>query len=73
MPIELQKSKLPINVLRFRHYLGLAYTHKTKKKAPLTQTDQEDALPIISIVQLLARAQSLVCQRQPCHQARTNG
>ncbi len=47
--IELQKSKLPTNVLRFRNYLGLAYTHKTKAKHPVTLVDQDSALPIISI------------------------
>ena len=47
--IELQKSKLPTNVLRFRNYLGLAYTHKTKAKHPGTQVAQDSALPIISI------------------------
>lgn len=47
--IELQKSKLPTNVLRFRNYLGLSYTHKTKTQHPETQAEQESALPIISI------------------------
>lgn len=47
--IELQKSKLPTNVLRFRNYLGFAYTHKTNVKNPETQIDQNSALPIISI------------------------
>jgi hypothetical protein len=47
--IELQKSKLPTNVLRFRNYLGLAYTHKIKTKHPETQVEQDSALPIISI------------------------
>ncbi|MBP8239996.1 MAG: hypothetical protein KAX50_08550 [Saprospiraceae bacterium] len=47
--IELQKSKLPTNVLRFRNYLGLAYTHKIKVKHPETQVEQDSALPIISI------------------------
>ncbi|MEZ4984748.1 MAG: hypothetical protein R2795_06890 [Saprospiraceae bacterium] len=47
--IELQKSKLPTNVLRFRNYVGLAYTQKTKTKNPETQTEQDSALPIISI------------------------
>ena len=47
--IELQKSKLPTNVLRFRNYLGLSYTHKIKTQHPETQAEQEGALPIISI------------------------
>jgi hypothetical protein len=47
--IELQKSKLPTNVLRFRNYLGFAYTHKTNVKNPETQVAQDSALPIISI------------------------
>jgi len=47
--IELQKSKLPTNVLRFRSYLGLAYTQKIKIRHPETQVEQDSALPIISI------------------------
>ncbi len=47
--IELQKSKLPTNVLRFRNYLGLAYTQKIKTTHPETQVEQDSALPIISI------------------------
>jgi len=47
--IELQKSKLPTNVLRFRSYLGLAYTQKIRIKDPETQVEQDSALPIISI------------------------
>lgn len=47
--IELQKSKLPTNVLRFRNYLGLSYTKKTKKTDPETKVEQDTALPIISI------------------------
>lgn len=47
--IELQKSKLPTNILRFRNYLGLAYTQRIKAKHPLTQEEQDCALPIISI------------------------
>jgi len=47
--IELQKSKLPTNVLRFRSYLGLAYTQKIRTKDPETQVEQDSALPIISI------------------------
>ncbi len=47
--IELQKSKLPTNVLRFRSYLGLAYTQKIKTRRPETQVEYDSALPIISI------------------------
>lgn len=47
--IELQKSKLPTNVLRFRNYPGLSYTKKTKKTDPETKVEQDTALPIISI------------------------
>jgi len=47
--IELQKSKLPTNTLRFRNYLGLSYTKKVKKTDPGTKTEQDTALPIISI------------------------
>jgi len=47
--IELQKSKLPTNVLRFRSYLGLAYTQKIKIRHSETQVEQDSALPIISI------------------------
>ncbi len=47
--IELQKSKLPTNVLRFRSYLGLAYTQKIRAKDPETQVEHDSALPIISI------------------------
>jgi hypothetical protein len=36
-------------VLRFRSYLGLAYTQKIKIKHPETQVEQDSALPIISI------------------------
>ncbi len=43
--IELQKSKLPTNVLRFRNYLGLSYSHRQK----LPDGGREFALPIISI------------------------
>jgi hypothetical protein len=45
--IELQKSKLPTNVLRFRNYLGLSYTKKAKTPEP--PGSREGALPIISI------------------------
>jgi hypothetical protein len=44
--IELQKSKLPTNVLRFRNYLGLSYSSH-RQKAPGGVA--EGALPIISI------------------------
>jgi hypothetical protein len=47
--IELQKSKLPTNLLRFRNYLGLAYAQKTRVKNPATQAETDAALPIISI------------------------
>lgn len=40
--IELQKSKLPTNLLRFRNYLGLAYAQKPR-------TGADAVLPIISI------------------------
>jgi len=46
--IELQKSKLPTNVLRFRNYLGLAYAQKTKPQYP-EQQKNNSLLPIISI------------------------
>lgn len=42
--IELQKSKLPTNVERFRNYLGLAYVQKKRPNKPVVP-----ALPIISI------------------------
>lgn len=42
--IELQKSKLPTNVLRFRNYLGMTYAQK--KRQP---ENSDHALPIISI------------------------
>ncbi|MEZ4958558.1 MAG: hypothetical protein R2830_01950 [Saprospiraceae bacterium] len=46
--IELQKSKLPTNALRFRSYLGLSYAQKPKPHAGVT--DGKGApLPIISI------------------------
>ena len=46
--IELQKSKLPTNALRFRSYLGLAYTQKTKTQDE-NGLEQEKAYPLISI------------------------
>jgi hypothetical protein len=42
--IELQKSKLPTNALRFRSYLGLSYAQKPKSPGL-----GETALPIITI------------------------
>jgi hypothetical protein len=45
--IELQKSKLPTNVLRFRNYLGLSYTQKAN--APEASGKRDEVLPIISI------------------------
>jgi len=42
--IELQKSKLPTNVERFRNYLGFAYVQKKRPKKAVSS-----ALPIISI------------------------
>ncbi len=47
--IELQKSKLPTNVLRFRNYLGLSYTQKPKAKDLTNPAVEESPLPIISI------------------------
>lgn len=46
--IELQKSKLPTNALRFRSYLGLSYAQKTKSPAT-AGGERESPLPIISI------------------------
>ncbi|MEZ4960976.1 MAG: cell envelope integrity protein TolA [Saprospiraceae bacterium] len=46
--IELQKSKLPTNALRFRSYLGLSYAQKTKSHASAVG-EREAPLPIISI------------------------
>jgi hypothetical protein len=46
--IELQKSKLPTNELRFRNYLGSAYSQKkTKQKAD--KATAIETLPIIAI------------------------
>ncbi len=42
--IELQKSKLPTNLLRFRHYLGNVYSQKRQNK-----TEDTILLPIIAI------------------------
>lgn len=46
--IELQKSKLPTNLLRFRNYLGYSYVQKTKEITS-DKTAEEKLLPIISI------------------------
>jgi len=46
--IELQKSKLPTNLLRFRNYLGYSYTQNTKELTS-DKTAEETLLPIISI------------------------
>jgi hypothetical protein len=46
--IELQKSKLPTNALRFRNYLGLSYAQKPKSLT-VEKEGQELTLPIISI------------------------
>ena len=44
--IELQKSKLPTNILRFRSYLGLSYAKRTAETPPVAE---QGPLPIISI------------------------
>jgi hypothetical protein len=44
--IELQKSKLPTNVLRFRNYLGMAYTQKIKTRHPETQWSKTVLCPL---------------------------
>jgi len=46
--IELQKSKLPTNLLRFRNYLGYSYVQKTKEISS-DKAAEEKLLPIISI------------------------
>lgn len=46
--IELQKSKLPTNEIRFRTYLGSAYLHRSKEKTPDGQENIK-VFPIISI------------------------
>ncbi len=46
--IELQKSKLPTNELRFRSYLGHAYLQRKNQSTP-DGAGHEVALPIISI------------------------
>jgi len=45
--IELQKSKLPTNMLRFRSYLGMAYSQKPTVPAVVGADDE--VYPIISI------------------------
>ncbi len=45
--IELQKSKLPTNMLRFRSYLGMAYSQKPAVPAVVGADDE--VYPIISI------------------------
>lgn len=45
--IELQKSKLPTNLLRFRNYLG--HTYYQTKEITSDKTEEEILLPIISI------------------------
>ena len=47
--IEIQKSKLPNNVLRFRSYLGQSYAHKAERPNPATGQPEKTAFPIISI------------------------
>lgn len=47
--IELQKSKLPTNLKRFRTYLGHAYMAQKKVLHPQTGMDEDQILPIISI------------------------
>ncbi|HMQ48810.1 MAG TPA: hypothetical protein PKA00_15430 [Saprospiraceae bacterium] len=46
--VELQKSKLPTNELRFRSYLGHAYLHRNKQMSA-DGIEYEIAWPIISI------------------------
>jgi hypothetical protein len=47
--IEIQKSKLPNNLLRFRSYLGHSYVQRTERINPLTRQPEQQAFPIISI------------------------
>ncbi len=44
--IELQKAKLPTDIMRFRRYLGMQYAHKDNVAE---ETGNKYALPIISI------------------------
>ena len=46
--IELQKSKLPTNLVRFRNYLGYSYT-QSNKEVTGDASAEETLLPIISI------------------------
>lgn len=47
--IEIQKSKLPSNILRFRSYLGQSYTQKLERVDSVTGRTKKVAFPIISI------------------------
>lgn len=49
--IELQKSKLPSNVLRFRNYLGATYMEQKQKKDKKTDAKASvaEVLPIVAI------------------------
>ena len=47
--VEIQKSKLPNNVLRFRTYLGQSYLHRAERPHPQTGQAENIAFPIISI------------------------
>lgn len=47
--IELQKSKLPTNLQRFRTYLGSNYMERRLRKNNITQEETIELLPIISI------------------------
>ncbi len=47
--IELQKSKLPTNMIRFRRYLGLSYAHHARAQDEALSIAREQPLPIISI------------------------
>jgi len=46
--IELQKSKLPTNLLRFRNYIGYSYTQSSTKISE-DKTEEELLYPIIAI------------------------
>jgi len=47
--IEIQKSKLPNNVLRFRNYLGMTYSQKSTKTDTLTGLEEAISYPIVTI------------------------
>ncbi len=47
--IELQKSKLPTNMLRFRSYLGLSYAQQSRIPDDTFTIAEERPLPLISI------------------------